>query len=131
MLHRVCTSRPTLGWNLAQGLFAWFYSRVKSVLHLSPRVKTMIPHSVERVYETLALYPGHSQTLARSCGDFWSCKIKSGSGLGTRLMKSFHTTCRLVDSKVVTYWGIYWQPNMYYSHLPTIYAFRNKHCRLY
>ena len=38
---------------------------------------------------TLTLSLGHSQTLSRSCGEkvifLYSCEIKSGSGLGTRL----------------------------------------------
>ena len=34
---------------------------------------------------TLALSPGHSQILSRSHGEKYSCEIKSGSGLGTRL----------------------------------------------
>ena len=37
---------------------------------------------------SIALFPGHSQILSRSCGEpifLHSCEIKSGSGLGTRL----------------------------------------------
>ena len=49
----------------------------------------------------LASFPGHSQILYCSCGEnIHTCEIKSGSGLGTRLVTSMILPCGLVTVEI-------------------------------
>ena len=50
-------------------------------------------HKINLVWPNgLALSPGHSQILSHSCGENSGCEIKSGSGLGTRLVMGINAT---------------------------------------